>query len=294
MESSELQAMLREKMENMPTKARRVVEYLLSNTREAAFLSIGEVAEKLEVSKAQLVRVSRMVGFKGYADLKDSLQNTVLEQVNPAALLGKIMKNRQDLPGEILRLEHANLDDTWNQLKPKDIVAFCNMVKKANMVYCMGWGISSILAEALYTRLLEMGIRGVLMKRGSLALIEQARTVTKGDLVVVCELPSYVIEVTESIQKAAANGASIITITDSPAAPVCQYSNLSFFVSDTSPTFGSSIVGPAFLIHILTSVLCVNLGEKVKAALEDQEQGLHDERIYYPAYGLRYTQDKTE
>lgn len=49
MESSELQAMLREKMENMPTKARRVVEYLLSNTREAAFLSIGEVAEKLEV-----------------------------------------------------------------------------------------------------------------------------------------------------------------------------------------------------------------------------------------------------
>ncbi|GAB1485995.1 MurR/RpiR family transcriptional regulator [Aminivibrio sp.] len=294
MESSELQAMLREKMENMPTKARRVVEYLLSNTREAAFLSIGEVAEKLEVSKAQLVRVSRMVGFEGYADLKDSLQNTVLEQVNPTALLGKIMKNRQDLPGEILRLEHANLDDTWNQLKPKDIVAFCGMVKRANMVYCMGWGISSILAEALYTRFLEMGIRGVLMKRGSLALIEQARTVTKGDLVVVCELPSYVIEVTESIQKAAANGATIITITDSPAAPVCQYSNLSFFVSDTSPTFGSSIVGPAFLIHILTSVLCVNLGEKVKAALEDQEQGLHDERIYYPAYGLRYTQDKTE
>lgn len=294
MESSELQAMLREKMENMPTKARRVVEYLLSNTREAAFLSIGEVAEKLEVSKAQLVRVSRMVGFQGYADLKDSLQNTVLEQVNPTALLGKIMKNRQDLPGEILRLEHANLDDTWNQLKPKDIVTFCGMVKKANMVYCMGWGISSILAEALYTRFLEMGIRGVLMKRGSLALIEQARTVTKGDLVVVCELPSYVIEVTESIQKAAANGASIITITDSPAAPVCQYSDLSFFVSDTSPTFGSSIVGPAFLIHILTSVLGVNLGEKVKAALEDQEQGLHDERIYYPAYGLRYTQDKTE
>ncbi|NLB82967.1 MAG: MurR/RpiR family transcriptional regulator, partial [Synergistaceae bacterium] len=228
MESLELQAMLREKMEKMPTKARRVVEYLLSNTREAAFLSIGEVADKLEVSKAQLVRVSRMVGFQGYADLKNSLQNTVLEQVNPSALLGKIMKNRQDLPGEILRLEHANLDDTWNQLKPKDIVAFCGMVKKANMVYCMGWGISSILAEALYTRLLEMGIRGVLMKRGSLALIEQARTVTKGDLIVVCELPSYVIEVTESIQKAAANGATVITITDSPAAPVCQYSDLSF------------------------------------------------------------------
>ncbi|MBL3539606.1 MurR/RpiR family transcriptional regulator [Aminivibrio sp.] len=288
MDSAELQAMLREKMEQMPNKARRVVEYLLSNTREAAFLSIGEVAEKLDVSKAQLVRVSRMVGFSGYADLKDALQNSVLEHVNPTALLSKIMKNRQDLPEEILRMEHANLDDTWNQLKPQNIVKFCEMVRQANMVYCMGWGISSLVAEALYTRLMEMGIRSSLMKRGSVALIEQARTVTKGDIVVVCELPSYVIEVTESIERISSNGAKVITITDSPAAPVCQLSDLSFFASETSPTFGSSIVGPVFLIHILTSVLCVNLGEKVRAALHDQEMGLHDERIYYPAYGLRY------
>lgn len=288
MDSAQLQAMLREKMEQMPNKARRVVEYLLSNTREAAFLSIGEVAEKLDVSKAQLVRVSRMVGFDGYADLKDALQNTVLEHVNPTALLSKIMKNRQDLPEEILRMEHANLDDTWNQLKPQNIVKFCEMVRQANMVYCMGWGISSIVAESLYTRLMEMGIRSSLMKRGSVALIEQARTVAKGDIVVVCELPSYVIEVMESIEKIAANGATVITITDSPAAPVCQLSDLTFFVSDTSPTFGSTIVGPVFLVHILTSVLCVNLGEKVRAALQDQEMGLHDERIYYPAYGLRY------
>ena len=103
MDSAQLQAMLREKMERMPNKARRVVEYLLSNTREAAFLSIGEVAEKLDVSKAQLVRVSRMVGFEGYADLKDALQNSVLEHVNPTALLSKIMKNRQDLPEETSR-----------------------------------------------------------------------------------------------------------------------------------------------------------------------------------------------
>ncbi|HCL79006.1 MAG TPA: MurR/RpiR family transcriptional regulator [Synergistaceae bacterium] len=288
MDGTKLQSLLRSKAETMPNKARRVVEYILSNMREAAFLSIGEVAEKLDVSKTQLVRVSRMVGFSGYADLKGALQDAVLEQVNPTALLGRIMDNRQDLPEEILRLEHANLDDTWNQLKPQDIVHFCEMVRGARMVYTMGWGISSIVAESLHTRLIELGIRSSLIKRGSLALIEQARTTGEGDLVIVCELPSYVIEVVESIQKASSNGASIISITDSPAAPVCQMSALSFYMSDTSPTFGSSIVGPMFLVHILTSVLCVNLGEKARAALQDQEMGLHDKRIYYPAYGLRY------
>ncbi len=183
------------------------------------------------------------------------------------------MKNRQDLPEEILRMEHANLDDTWNQLKPQNIVKFCEMVRQANMVYCMGWGISSLVAEALYTRLMEMGIRSSLMKRGSVALIEQARTVTNGDIVVVCELPSYVIEVTESIERISANGATVITITDSPAAPVLSALRPFFFRQRHKPHLRSTIVGPVFLIHILTSVLCVNLGEKVRAALQDQEWG---------------------
>ena len=65
MNSAKLQALLRNNIESLPNKARRVVEYLLANTREAAFLSIGEVAEKLDVSKAQLVRVARLVGVDG-------------------------------------------------------------------------------------------------------------------------------------------------------------------------------------------------------------------------------------
>ncbi|HPK42928.1 MAG TPA: MurR/RpiR family transcriptional regulator, partial [Synergistales bacterium] len=59
METEQIQALFRGKMQGMPKKARRVVEYLLMNMREAAFRSIGDVADGLGVSKAQMVRVSR-------------------------------------------------------------------------------------------------------------------------------------------------------------------------------------------------------------------------------------------
>lgn len=288
MEASELQILLRSKMQGMPNKARRVIEYLLSHTKEAAFLSIGEVADKLDVSKAQLVRVSRMLGFKGYADLKGALKTAVLEQVNPAATLDKLMKDNAHLPENIFHMEHANIDETWKQVTPENVGNFCKMVKKAVTIYCFGWGISALVAESLYTRLMELGLKGVLVKRGSVALIEQARAIKKGDLAIVCELPSYVIEVTESIEKAKQNGATVITLTDSPAAPICQYSDLPMYVSDKSPTFGSSIIGPMFLIHVLTSILALSLGDQAKAALKDQAKGLHDERVYYPSYDLRY------
>ena len=101
MDSVELQKRLQQNLEGMPKKARRVVDYLLSNMREAAFKSIGEVAEELHVSKAQLVRVSRMLGFEGYAQLKGALQEAILEQVNPAAMLARVTSNGQDLPQTI-------------------------------------------------------------------------------------------------------------------------------------------------------------------------------------------------
>lgn len=288
METQKLQELLRSNLDNMPTKARRVVEYLLTHMREAAFISIGDVADRLEVSKAQLVRVARVLGFKGYADLKEALKEAVLEQVNPAAMLNNVIKEDCDLPEKIHKMEHANLDDTWNQLTEANITIFCDLVKQANNIYCTGWGISSLMAESMFSRLREMSLNGILMKRSCLTLIEQARGIKKEDVVIAFDLPGYAIQVTESIARAKKSGARIVTITDSPAAPICRYANCSFFVSDNSPTFGSSLIGPLFLIHVLTSSLSLTLGDKVKEALEEQAKCLHDERIYHPVFGLRY------
>ena len=289
MDSNELQRLMREKLETVPNKARRVIEYLLTNTREAAFRSIGEVADQLEVSKAQMVRVARILGFTGYAELKDALQGAILEQVNPAAMLAKATVIQEDLPESIHRMEHANLDETWNQLKPDLVTRFCGLVQDAKCVYCLGWGISSLVAESCMMRLRVLGIPSMLMQRSGLALLEQARAVGETDAVIVCELPSYAVEVTETVERCAAQGATIITITDSLAAPVCRYATLSLFASAASPTFGSSVLGPLFLIHVLTSVLAVSMGSRAKAALEEQAAFLHDSRYFHPAFGLRYS-----
>jgi DNA-binding MurR/RpiR family transcriptional regulator len=152
----------------------------------------------------------------------------------------------------------------------------------------MGWGISALVAEWFYTRFTELGMKAVLVRRGSMSLLEQTRSLKSTDMLIVCELPSYVIEVTEVVERIYKKGAFIVTLTDSPAAPICRMSHLPIRVGDTSPTFGSSLLGPMFAVHVLTSVLAYNLGEEGQAALAAQKEELTDERVYYPAYGLRY------
>jgi len=288
MTKEELESLLRNKIPALPKKARKVAEYLLSNMREAAFRSIGEVADELGVSKAQLVRVSRILGFEGYADLKSALQKIILEQIDPVTMLVKAKERGEGLAPSILEAEHANLDSTWRMADKEKINDFIELVKEANNIYCMGWGISSLVAETFYMRFRVMGLPGHVIKRGSLAMMEQVRSVKQGDMVIVCELPSYVVEVTEAVTKCASQKATIVTITDTAAAPVCSVATLQFYVSALSPTFGSSIIGPLFLAHLLTSILSVELGEAARRALEEQLEFLYDERIFHPAFGLRY------
>jgi len=288
MDSTQLQNLLMERAHTMPNKARRVAEYLLAHMREASFRSIGDIAEELKVSKAQLVRVAQMLGFSGYAELKGCLQKAILEQINPAALLARAVDSGDLFHESVYQAEHANLNDTMAQLTVEDIAAFCSLIQGANNIYCVGWGISSLVMELMQLRLSVMGLKSQTVRRGSLSLWEQARSIGNGDLVIVCELPSYAVEVTESVAIAKANGAKVITITDSAAAPVCRFADLSLFVSANSPTFGSSTIGAIFLTHILTSTLSLAMGDAAKKAFENQAQFLHDERIFHPIFGLKY------
>ncbi len=287
-----LEESIRGNLNEFPTKTRRVAEYILSNSSEIAFRSISETAEKLSVSRAQLVRVARMLGFSGYADLKNTLKNKLLNQVIPSVLNSQPQLNKPEnnIAFELCRLEQANIDETYKGLKLQSeaVKMFCESALNSNTIFCMGWGISALPAEWLYTRFSELGLKSVLMRRGSLSLLEQSRGISDDDMLIVCELPSYVIEVTEAVKKISSSRTSIASITDSPAAPVCSYSQMNFYVSDVSPVFGSSLIGSMFAVHVLTSLLVSKMGNAGRIALEKQKQGLEDKRIYYPSYGLRY------
>ncbi|MBQ7170583.1 MAG: MurR/RpiR family transcriptional regulator [Synergistaceae bacterium] len=289
MDIQRLEDSIRGRLSNFPAKTRRVAEYILGNSPEIAFHSISETAEKLSVSRAQLVRVARMLGFDGYADLKNTLKKKLLNQVIPSSG-DAIPEDTADTALRLCRIEHANIDETYRNISMnrEDVRRFCNAVRDSDSIYCMGWGISSMPAEWLYTRFAELGMKSVLMRRGSLSLLEQARGISSSDMLIVCELPSYVIEVTEAAGQIASRGTRIAAITDSPAAPVCEHADMHFYVSDNSPLFGSSLIGSMFAVHVLTSILAKEMGTEGRRALEEQREGLNDERIYYPSYGLRY------
>src|SRR5512139_1080614 len=79
------------------TKSERAIaDFLRQNQDEAAFLSAGEIALRLNLSEATMVRFARTLGFSSYPAMRTVLQETFRRRVTHSARLrGRLEDLRQ-------------------------------------------------------------------------------------------------------------------------------------------------------------------------------------------------------
>ncbi|MCA4026136.1 als operon DNA-binding transcriptional repressor AlsR, partial [Escherichia coli] len=79
---------LRMKQEGMTENESRIVEWLLKPGNLSCAPAIKDVAEALAVSEAMIVKVSKLLGFSGFRNLRSALEDyfSQSEQVLPSEL----------------------------------------------------------------------------------------------------------------------------------------------------------------------------------------------------------------
>ena len=70
------------------TKSEKVIaNYLNQNQDDAAFLSAGEIADRLQLSEATMVRFARTLGFDSYPAMRVALQDSFRHRLTHSARL---------------------------------------------------------------------------------------------------------------------------------------------------------------------------------------------------------------
>ncbi len=102
----------------------RIADYLLANTLDAALLTATELAQRVNVDPATVVRFAQKLGYKGYLDLK--------------AALGRLVRNGTPAVsgpsgslGDALERAHRSLSSTyhtvWDSLDRSELVPFLEL-----------------------------------------------------------------------------------------------------------------------------------------------------------------------
>ncbi len=143
------------------TKSEKAIaDFVRQNQDEAAFLSAGEIATRLNLSEATMVRFARTLGFNSYPAMRTVLQETFRHRVTHSARLRGRLDDLRAAGDMFERLVASEIDYLTQALETVDRQALhqaVELLRSRNRVFVFGVGPSVSLVELMEIRLRRFG-----------------------------------------------------------------------------------------------------------------------------------------
>jgi DNA-binding MurR/RpiR family transcriptional regulator len=251
---------------------RAIADYVLRNQVRVTALGIEELADACAVSTATISRFARDLGFKNYAAMRGAVAETLQSVLQPVEKLRSTIARRTAKVSpalESLGYAEAALTATSRALAGAQIDRIGAVLTKARTVYVLGFGLSSFLAGALAMHLQPFcrHVVEVAASGGTEVAASHLATVTARDVLVVVSLPRYTLDAASLTRFARDAGATIVSITDSPASPLAELGHHVLYAHSAHPVLPSSSSAALAVIEALVVALMTsNKANVAKAA----------------------------
>ncbi len=250
---------------NSLTKSeKRIAKFLRKKQEESAFLSAGEIAHRLALSEATLVRFARKLGFSSYPEMRGVLQGDFRQRVTHSARLRGRLSEIQENGGIFERLTTTEIDylsQALVSIDNEEMDRAVELIKTHPRIYVFGLGPSISLVDLMEIRLRRFGKTVMSLKVSGREVIDSMLAMQADDLVfVICffdQNPTLrlVLDYSKKV------GATVIMLTDI----------LDTILSDKADVILSARRGPVGEFHSLVVPMTIINALLLSVANADQE-----------------------
>ena len=275
-ELSDFRQRLEEHHLSLTKSQQRIASYLLAGYDEAAFLPAADLAQRLNVSEATLVRFARAIGYAGFRDLRRCLQGLFRSQATPASRLqhklGELASSRGHILAKVLDMEVQYLTEASHSIDPADFDRAVELLLGGERVFVFGSGPSGILADLAELRLRRLGILTISMTESGRHVLEKLQLLRPGDAVLATGFNYVRPELVSVLDHARATGCRSILLTDT-LAPALRSKADVVLAARRGPvsTFHSLTVPMAVLNALILAVAMARPEESLAALNRLQE-----------------------
>ncbi len=196
----------------------RIASYLLASYDEATFLSAADLAERLNVSEATVVRFAKAVGYDGFPELRRCLQGLFRAKATPASRLQRKLSELAGSQGHVLTkvldMEVQYLTEAAHSIQPADFDRALDTLLSGQRIFVFGSGPSGILADLAELRLRRLGIVTIGMTEAGRHLLEKLQLLQTGDVVLATGFNYIRTDLVIVLDHARAMGCRSILLTD--------------------------------------------------------------------------------
>jgi RpiR family carbohydrate utilization transcriptional regulator len=241
---------LRSELGRLPDAERRVAELVLAGAGEAMHDSVGQLAGRAGVSPATVVRLSRRVGYDGFAALKIA----IAQETGSANQFGHPASEGGTSGALHVRVMAADAESIQRAARSVDTAAFTRAriaIVGARELLFVGVGGSTALAALAAFRFSALGVR----TNAPMDVLSQhlrAATLSADD---VCVAISHTGESKDTIEistTAARAGATTVAITSFAGSPLTQTADIALVCGDEIDTKAQQLfANPVALVSVL-------------------------------------------
>ena len=250
-----------ELMEELVPKLTKVQQLIavsiIQDPLAASFHSIKELAEKVGVSPASIVRFSRKITDGGYPQLQSELQAYVQSISNPIRRLKlNVITNSEDdvLLTQVYETQLDNIRKTFNQNLITSIKQAVTLISEAEHIYTSGSRGSYSVAYYLGHHLNRvLGYVDIVPDNDRLA--DFSLRATERDIAIFVCLPRYSERLLNVVKTLRNVGTKILTINGSTRSPFVEFSDVSFYAFHKSNDFHNSLLSSMLVAEMLISAM---------------------------------------
>jgi DNA-binding MurR/RpiR family transcriptional regulator len=274
---------VRDKLTELSPKQRALARYLLEHHSRVVFASANEVGAAVGTSAATVVRVSQMLGYTGFMELRESLRQevgsfqTFSEQLNDLAR--QTSSSEDELVLRVLAWERENLAATAKLLDPRALAAVAEAIPSARKTVLVSTGVGSAVARLLSAHLTRLGLP-LVAPVDFVDAVSALANVGPDDVVLGVSFWRFDTATSEHFHHAKRRGALTAAIVDSPLYASADQLDHMLVVSSSSTGHGPSVVAATAVAHALVSAIILTDFDRFSQAIERVDDAYGDSNVY--------------
>ncbi len=179
--------LISERFSRLTKSEKRIANYFNQNQDEAAFLSAGELAERLQLSEATMVRFARTLNFDSYPAMRVALQEEFRHRLTHSSRLRSRLDDLRQGGDIFERLVASEIDFLTESLQTLDrnaLNAAVELLRTHQRVFVFGLGPSLSLVDLLQIRLTRSSRHVIPLNSSGREMLEPMLLMDGSDLLI--------------------------------------------------------------------------------------------------------------
>ena len=281
------------KYSSMSKGQKLLAAYISDNYDKAVFLTAAKMGQIVGVSESTVVRFAMSLGYKGYPEFQEALEELVRNKLNSVQRMevtyGRI--SQSEILETVLQSDADKLKTTLEKIDHNAFELAVDTILSAKTIYIVGIRSCAPLASFLsfYLTLMFDNVK-LLYTNSASEIFEQMVRIGEKDVIIGISFPRYSMRTLKALEFANNRNAKVITITDSIHSPMNLYSSCNLIADSDMASIVDSLVAPLSVINALIVALCMKKQKEVAKTLTTLEE-IWDEYQVYEKDEIDYIDD---